>query len=78
MRTLSIKEARINISRLVSLAAKGETVVITRNGKEAARLCAMPPRAKALPSLSEFRAGVVRPEHGLTRTVIASRREARF
>ena len=78
MRVLSIKEVRADFSQLVGVAAKGETVVITRNGKETARLCAMPPHSRALPSLSEFRAKVVRPEIGLARTVIASRREERI
>ena len=78
MKTLSIKEARANFSLLVSMAAKGETVVITRNGKGTARLCAVPPRAKALPSLAGFRATMERPDTGLAGTVIASRREERF
>ena len=78
MRTMSVRDARINFSRLISLAEKGETVVITRNGKESARLCAVPTRAQALPSLGEFRARIARPATGLARTVISSRREERF
>jgi prevent-host-death family protein len=78
MRTLSIKEARMSFSRLVDLAERGETVVITRNGKGAARLCSMPRGAKPLPPLAEFRAAIVRPPKGLAEAVMAARRAGRF
>jgi len=78
MRTLSIKEARMSFSRLVDLAENGETVVITRNGRGAARLCSMPRRAKPLPSLGEFRSAIARPAKGLADAVMAERREGRF
>jgi prevent-host-death family protein len=78
MRTVNIKEARACLSRLVDRAERGETVVITRHGKQSARLGPMPARAKGLPSLSEFRSGIVTPRTGLAATVMASRREERF
>jgi prevent-host-death family protein len=78
MQTLSIKEARAQFGRLVEEAEKGETVIITRNGKPSARVGPLPSRARALPALGDFRAGLGRPGSGLSETVAASRREERF
>ena len=78
MQTLNIKEARACFSRLLDKAERGETVVITRYGKQSARLVPIVPRAKGLPSLGAFRAGIVVPKTGLAATVIASRREERY
>ena len=78
MQTMSIKEARINFSHMIDMAEKGETVVITRNGKASARLCAVPQRPKALAALGEFRARIARPATSLARTVISARRAERF
>lgn len=78
MHTMNIKEARACLSKLVDRAERGETVVITRHGKQSARLGPMPTRMNALPSLSEFRSGITPPGTGLAATVIASRREERF
>jgi prevent-host-death family protein len=78
MCTMNIKEARACLSKLVDRAERGETVVITRHGKQSARLCPPPAREKGLPSLSEFRSGIVTPRTGLASTVLASRREDRF
>ena len=78
MRTMNVKEARACLSMLIDGAERGETVVITRHGKQSARLGPMPARAKGLPSLSEFRSGIVPPRTGLSKAVVASRREERF
>ena len=78
MKKLSIKDVRANLSQLVGVAARGETVVITRRGKEAAQICALPRHAKALPSLSGFRARIVCPETGLSLAAIQDRREERY
>ncbi len=78
MRTMNIKEARACLGRLVDGAEKGETVVITRHGKQSARLAPMPARAKGLTSLSEFRSGIATSETGLAATVLRARREERF
>jgi prevent-host-death family protein len=78
MQTLNIKEARACFSRLLDKTERGETVVITRYGKQSARLVPIVARAKGLPSLGAFRAGIVVPRTGLAATVIASRREERY
>ena len=78
MITMNIKEARACLSRLIDKAERGETIVITRHGKQSARLGPMPTRTNGLPSLSEFRSGIVTPREGLATTVMAARREERF
>ena len=78
MQTLNIKEARACLGRLVDKAERGETVVITRYGKQSARLVPIAPRAQALPSLGAFRASMAMRKTGLAETVIASRREERY
>lgn len=78
MKTVPIKEARANLSRLIDLAEQGETVVITRNGKESAQLCPVPHDGSILPSLEAFRATIGPPPTGLSETVIAARKDERF
>jgi prevent-host-death family protein len=78
MRTINMKEARACLGHLVDGAERGETVVITRHGKQSARLMPMPARAKGLPSLGEFRSGIAKPRNGLSAGVLAARREERF
>jgi len=78
MQTLNIKEARACLGRLVDKAERGETVVITRYGKQSARLVPIVPRARGLPSLSAFRASMAMRTTGLAEAVIASRREERY
>ena len=78
MQVVNIKEACARLSSLVDMAEKGETVVITRNGKESARLGPMLTGAKALPCLEEFRARIVCSTTGLSETIIASRRKDRL
>ena len=78
MQTMSIKKARAQLSRLVDLAERGQTVVIVRRGKKSARLGPVAAGRKPLPSLREFRARIGRPATGLSRTVVAARRAERF
>ncbi len=78
MQTMTIKEARACLGQLVDKAERGETVIITRYGKQSARLVPIAPRAKGLPSMGAFRAGIVVPKAGLVATVIGSRHEERY
>jgi len=78
MRTINIKEARACLGSLVDMAERGETVIITRHGKQSARLVPMPACAKGLPSLGEFRSAIAAHGTGLSETVMASRHEERF
>jgi prevent-host-death family protein len=78
MLTMTIKEARTCLGKLVDRAEKGQTVVITRRGKESARLVPVPKHPEGLPSLREFRSAMVSPKSELSATVIAARDEERF
>jgi prevent-host-death family protein len=77
MQTISIREARGRFSHLVDLAEKGETTIITRHGKQTARVCPLPARRNVLPSLGKFRGSIARTGPGLAETVLRSRREER-
>ncbi len=78
MQILNIKEARACLGQLVDKAERGETVVITRYGKQSARLVPILAHARGLPSLRAFRDGIAVPKIGLAETVIASRLEERL
>ena len=41
MTTVNMHDAKSQLSKLVEAAERGETVIIARNGKPAARLCAL-------------------------------------
>ncbi|CAM3693391.1 Antitoxin [Deinococcus saxicola] len=41
MTTVNMHDAKTQLSKLVEAAERGETVIIARNGKPAARLCAL-------------------------------------
>ena len=78
METVTIREARRRLSKLVDAAERGEAVIITRRGKKVA--CLRPvgdsPR-KGLPDLTEFRASIKVKGRPLSKVVIDSRNEAR-
>ena len=83
MHSVNIREARKNLSRLVDAAAQGQSVLITRNGKEVAQLGpAATHKRKPLPDLSEFRKSleksVRRKGKPLSKIVIEGRRQARY
>jgi len=48
-RTLNVAEAKARLSELVQRAARGEEIVIARNGHPQARLVALPPKAARTP-----------------------------
>ena len=77
MLTMSIRDARAALGKLVDRAERGETVVVTRHGKPSACLTPVPGRRRELPSLHDFRATIVRPKEGLSKTVMGVRREER-
>jgi len=79
MATVSIREARKRLSELVAAAERGESVTITRRGREVARLGpAVPDGGRRLPDLSEFRARIRVKGKPLSETVVARRDEERF
>lgn len=46
---LNVAEAKARLSELVQRAARGEEIIIARNGQPQARLVALPPKAKRIP-----------------------------
>lgn len=79
MKTVQLSEARRRLSDLVRAAERGESVTITRRGKEVARL--VPPEKdirKPLPDLTEFRKSIEIKGKPLSQTVIDMRDEERY
>ena len=48
-RTLNLAQAKARLSELVHRAARGEEIIIARNGKPQARLVALSPRIARVP-----------------------------
>ncbi len=79
MAPVSLKEARRQLGALVRAAARGESIVITVRGKEAARIVPVQGEpGKRLPDLTEFRRSIALKGRTMSDTVLASRREERF
>ena len=79
MGTINLKDARRRLSELVSAAENGESTVITRRGKQVARL--VPPKQakqKGFPDLTEFRNSIKLKGKPMSETVIQMRRGERF
>lgn len=74
---LSIREARKHLGEVVEAAERGETIVITRRGKEVA--CVGPATsAPHLPDLSAFRASLRPAGQPLSETVVEARDSERY
>jgi prevent-host-death family protein len=56
MHTVSVAEAKANLSKVLNRVQAGEDVVITRRGKPVARIAAMKDALEPIPSLEKFRA----------------------
>jgi prevent-host-death family protein len=78
MHTMSAKQAREQFRALVDAAARGETTIITRRGRQVARIDPIAAESgRKLPDLSEFRSSLCLKGRGLSATVIALRAEER-
>ena len=78
MQTMTIKEARARIRYAVDLVEQGESIVITRNGRQAAWLCPVHTKNQPLPSLQAFRKGLKRPRPSLSESVVKARAQERY
>ncbi len=79
MERVNIREARRQLSEIVDAAQQGKSVVITRRGRDVARVCPVGPAAgEGLPDLSTFRASIETKGKSLSRTLIATRRQERY
>lgn len=79
MNRINIREARRHLSDLVDAAERGESVVITRRGRQVARIDPVgPAKGRILPDLSDFRRSVKVKGKPLSKAVIDRRKEARY
>ena len=79
MGPVNLKDARRRLSALVTAAEHGESVIITRRGKEVARI--VPPASKPLkpfPDLAAFRASIKIKGGSLTDELLAMRGAERY
>ncbi len=78
MNTVSLKDARKRLGELVEIVEHGESVVITRRGRQVARLVpAEKKAARQLPDLTQFRASLKVKGRSLTDELLAMRDEER-
>ena len=79
MDTISLKEARKRLGKLVEAAERGESVVITRRGRRVARLVPDDKKVRRGPSdLAAFRASIRVKGKSLSQTVIDMRKRERY
>ena len=77
MTTVSVKEARANISLLLDRAEHGEEIMVTRHGKEIARIVGAVTHKNDMPRLGAFRKTIKVTGMPLSRSVMMNRREER-
>jgi len=58
MQTVSVAEAKAHLSEVLSRVEAGEEVVITRRGRQVARLAPIRKTLQPVPSLAKFRASL--------------------
>ena len=79
MNRVNMREARRRFSAIVDAAERGESTVITRQGRQVARVePAGAGEGATLPDLSEFRASISVKGKPLSRVVIDARKGARY
>ena len=79
METMSAKEARQKFSEILKMAEAGETVLITRRGRQIARLVpSAEPKRRVLPDLTAFRASLGKIKNHPEGTIQALRADARY
>lgn len=75
---VNVKDAKGKLSSLLDYVEAGEEVIITRHGREVARLVPIQGKAKPLPSLTDFRSSIHVTGEPLSATVIRRRDEERY
>ena len=78
MRTVSVREMRTHISKVLEEAEKGETLVIKRYGREIAKLGPMDTEKEKLPSLEAMRRTIECKGNTLSQDILDSRMQERF
>jgi prevent-host-death family protein len=72
------KQARGTLSSIIKRVEQGEEVVISRRGKQVARIVPVSNKTRALPSLKSFRASIRLRGKSLSVTVVEDREEERY
>jgi len=78
MLEVNVKEARNNLSKLLDRVENGEVILISRHGKQIARLAPSKKSTESLPSLKDFRTRLQIQGRSLSETVIELRENERF
>lgn len=78
MTELSTKKARSELSALLKRVERGEEVIISRRGKQVARIVPMKSAPKRLPSLDKFRKEISIHGEPMSQTVLRNRQEERY
>jgi prevent-host-death family protein len=78
MRRISVKEARSNLRTLLDRVRAGEEVVISRRGKDVARIVPPAQRGPRLPDLSDLRASIRIRGEAMSSLVARARKEERY
>ena len=78
MLEVNVKEVRRNLSELLDKVENGEVILISRHGKQIARLTPSKRSTESLPSLKDFRARLQIQGRSLSETVIELRENERY
>lgn len=79
MNRVNMREARRQFSDIVKAAERGKSTVITRRGRQVARVDPISTTGiKSLPDLTEFRASIKIKGKGLSQAIIDRRKETRY
>ena len=79
MNRVNMREARRRFSDIVKAAEQGKSTVITRRGRQVARVDPVAAAGgKSLPDLTEFRASIPVKGKPLSQVIIDHRKEARY
>lgn len=79
MRRMKMSEARRLFSAIVKDAERGRSTIVTRRGREVARIGPVAPgRGGRLPDLTDFRASIKVEGKPVSQAVIDQRKEARY
>ncbi len=78
MGSISLKQARQRLGRLVEAAERGESTTITRRGRNAARVVPIEARGGRLPGLRAFRATIRLRGKPLSAAVTTAREADRY
>ena len=79
MNRVNMREARRRLSEIVRAAERGEATVITRRGRQVARVDPIvTATGRVLPDLADFRASIQVKGKPLSQVVIDQRKEGRY